>query len=128
MVLIPIVYSDNWKIEVNGREVSSKERTGVAGLFTAVKATSGQENTIVMTFEPKGRKEGLLISVAVLLLIVVFGTFKHFKGYTVPTALRYIAVFIYLEVINAVAVFMFMLPVIAAIPAVIYQIVMKILG
>lgn len=128
MVLIPIVYSGNWKITVNGKEVSSKDRTGVAGLFTGVKVRSGQENTIVMTFDPKGRKEGLLISIAVLLLIAVFGAFKHFKRYTVPVALRYIAVFVYLEVINAVAVFMFMLPVIAAIPAVIYQIVMKILG
>lgn len=128
MVLIPVVYSDNWKITVDGEEVSSKNKTGVAGLFTGVKVTPGKESTVVMTFDPKGRKEGLIISLAVLLLTVIFGMFKHIKKYTVPAPLRYIAGFIYLEVINAAAVFVFIIPCVAAIPAVIYQLVMKILG
>lgn len=128
MVLIPVVYSDNWTITVNGEEVSSKNKTGVAGLFTGVRVTPGIENTIVMTFEPQGRKEGLLISLAMLLIVLVCAAFKHYRGYTVPVVLRYIAGFVYVEVMNVVAVCVFLIPCIAAIPAIIYQIVMKILG
>ena len=80
-----------------------------------------------MTFNPKGRKEGLLISVAVLAIIAIFGLIKLKKNYIVPVWLRYCAGFVYVELINAVAVFMFLIPVISAIPAVIYQIIMKIL-
>jgi uncharacterized membrane protein YfhO len=128
MVLIPIVYSDNWKITVNGKEVDAKSRTGVAGLFTGVTVTPGQENTIVMTFEPEGRKAGLLISLFVLAVIVVFAALKHFTHYVVPKWIRYVAGFVYVEVIHAVALFMFVIPTLAAVPAVIYQIVMKIIG
>ena len=127
MVLMPVIYSENWKITVNGKEVNSKQKTGVCGLFTGVTVTPGQENTIEMTFDPKGRKEGLLISIAVLAIIAIFGLFKLKKNYIVPVWLRYCAGFVYVELINAVAVFMFLIPVIAAIPAVIYQIIMKIL-
>jgi uncharacterized membrane protein YfhO len=128
MVLIPIVYSDNWKITVNGKEVDAKSRTGVARLFTAVTVTPGQENTIVMTFEPEGRKAGLLISLFVIVVIAVFGVLKHFTHYVVPKWMRYVAGFVYVEVIHAVALFMFVIPTVAAVPAVIYQIVMKIIG
>jgi hypothetical protein len=128
MVLIPIVYSDNWKITVNGKEVDAKSRTGVAGLFTGVTVTAGQENTIVMTFEPEGRKAGLLISLFVLAVIVVFAVLGRVTHYVVPKWMRYVAGFVYVEVIHAVALFMFVIPTVAAVPAVIYQIVLKIIG
>ncbi len=135
MVLIPVVYSDNWKITVNGVEVSAKNRTGVAGLFTGVKVTAGQENTIVMTFEPEGKKAGLLISLAMLVIAVIAALYTAWNrrrrsgGYgKIGKFVRYVAAAVYLEVIHAVALFMFVIPTIAAIPAVIYQIIMKILG
>jgi hypothetical protein len=42
--------------------------------------------------------------------------------------MRYVAGFVYVEVIHAVALFMFVIPTVAAVPAVIYQIVLKIIG
>jgi uncharacterized membrane protein YfhO len=133
MVLIPIVYSDNWKITVNGETLKSTERTGVAGLFTAVKVTAGQENTIVMTFEPEGKRAGLLISLAMLLIVAVCALKSFLKPNRqqichVPKWLGYVAEAVYLEIIHAAYLFMFVIPTIAAIPALIYQIIMKILG
>ena len=52
MALIPVVYSDNWNVKVNGKKVKAKS---VCGLFTGVDIHAG-ENVIEMTFEPKGKK------------------------------------------------------------------------
>ena len=55
MALIPVVYSDNWNVKVNGKKVKAKS---VCGLFTGVDIHAG-ENVIEMTFEPKGKKAGI---------------------------------------------------------------------
>ncbi len=124
MALIPVVYSDNWKITVNGREVSGKS---VCGLFTGVNIYSG-ENVIEMTFVPEGRREGLLISLATLVIVVICLALARFKRFDVPKLFKYCAAFIYLEIYNIVIVAMFIVPVIAAVPAFIYQIVIKIMS
>lgn len=121
--LIPVVYSKNWKVSVNGQQVQAKE---IAGLFTGVKLHSG-ENTITMEFEPQGRKEGLLITLATLLILVVCLVIDHFKKINVPAWIQYCAVFVWLQLLNAVAVAMFLIPVIAAVPAFLYQIILKIM-
>lgn len=56
MALIPVVYSDNWNVKVNGKKVKAKS---VCGLFTGVDIHAG-ENVIEMTFEPKGKKQECL--------------------------------------------------------------------
>lgn len=124
MALIPVVYSDNWKITVNGKEVSAKS---VCGMFTGVNIYSG-ENVIEMTFVPKGRKEGMLISLATLVLVVIGFVVSRFKRICAPKLFKYCAAFIYLELYNIVIVAMFIIPVIAAAPALIYQIILKILS
>ena len=121
--LIPVIYSENWKITVDGQEVSAKE---IAGMFTGVKIHSG-ENTITFTFEPKGRKEGTLISLATLLLMFVCLVIHHFKRIRIPAWIQYCAIFIYLQLYNAVVLFMFIIPTIAAIPAYAYQVVLKLM-
>lgn len=121
--LLPVIYSDNWKVTVDGQEVRAKE---IAGLFTGVKVHSG-ENTITMTFEPKGTKEGLLLSLATLLIMFVCLVIHHFKKIKIPAWIEYCAVFVWLQLYNAVVLFMFIVPVVAAVPALLYQIVLKLM-
>ena len=98
------------------RQRAAVQAKEIAGLFTGVKIHSG-ENTITMEFEPQGRKEGLLITLATLLILVVCLVIDHFKKINVPAWIQYCAVFVWLQLLNAVVVAMFLIPVIAAVPA-----------
>ena len=123
MALIPVVYSDNWNVKVNGRKVKAKS---VCGLFTGVDIHAG-ENVIEMTFEPKGKKAGMLISLATLIMMIASALILKFTKLKVPALLKMCAAFIYLELYNIVIVAMFLIPVVAAIPALIYQIVIRLM-
>ena len=117
--IMPIINTENWKITVNGKEAKVRS---IAGLFTGVNIYSGE-----MTFEAKGRKEGLLISLATLFIVVVCVIINHFKKINVPNVFKYCGEFVYFQILNAVVVGMFLIPAIAAIPALIYQIVLKLI-
>lgn len=121
--LIPVVYSDNWNVKVNGKKVKAKS---VCGLFTGVDIHAG-ENVIEMTFEPKGKKAGMLISLATLIMMIASALILKFTKLKVPALLKMCAAFIYLELYNIVIVAMFLIPVVAAIPALIYQIVIRLM-
>ena len=123
MALIPVVYSDNWNVKVNGKKVKAKS---VCGLFTGVDIHAG-ENVIEMTFEPKGKKAGMLISLATLIMMIASALILKFTKLKVPALLKMCAAFIYLELYNIVIVAMFLIPVVAAIPALIYQIVIRLI-
>ena len=123
MALIPVVYSDNWNVKVNGKKVKAKS---VCGLFTGVDIHAG-ENVIEMTFEPKGKKAGMLISLATLIMMIASALTLKFTKLKVPALLKMCAAFIYLELYNIVIVAMFLIPVVAAIPALIYQIVIRLM-
>ena len=123
MALIPVVYSDNWNVKVNGKKVKAKS---VCGLFTGVDIHAG-ENVIEMTFEPKGKKAGMLISLATLIMMIASALILKFTKLKVPALLKMCAAFIYLEFYNIVIVAMFLIPVVAAIPALIYQIVIRLM-
>lgn len=123
MALIPVVYSDNWNVKVNGKKVKAKS---VCGLFTGVDIHAG-ENVIEMTFEPKGKKAGMLISLATLIMMIASALILKFTKLKVPALLKMCAAFIYLELYNIVIVAMFLIPVVAAIPALIYQIVIRLM-
>ena len=123
MALIPVVYSDNWNVKVNGKKVKAKS---VCGLFTGVDIHAG-ENVIEMTFEPKGKKAGMLISLATLIMMIASALILKFTKLKVPALLKMCAAFIYLELYNIVIVAMFLIPVVAAIPALIYQIVIMLM-
>ena len=123
MALIPVVYSDNWNVKVNGKKVKAKS---VCGLFTGVDVHAG-ENVIEMTFEPKGKKAGMLISLATLIMMIASALILKFTKLKVPALLKMCAAFIYLEIYNIVIVAMFLIPVVAAIPALIYQIVIRLM-
>ena len=123
MALIPVVYSDNWNVKVNGKKVKAKS---VCGLFTGVDIHAG-ENVIEMTFEPKGKKAGMLISLATLIMMIASALILKFTKLKVPALLKMCAAFIYLELYNIVIVVMFLIPVVAAIPALIYQIVIRLM-
>lgn len=123
MALIPVVYSDNWNVKVNGKKVKAKS---VCGLFTGVDIHAG-ENVIEMTFEPKGKKAGMLISLATLIMMIASALILKFTKLKVPALLKMCAAFIYLELYNIVIVAMFLIPVVVAIPALIYQIVIRLM-
>lgn len=123
MALIPVVYSDNWNVKVNGKKVKAKS---VCGLFTGVDIHAG-ENVIEMTFESKGKKAGMLISLATLIMMIASALILKFTKLKVPALLKMCAAFIYLELYNIVIVAMFLIPVVAAIPALIYQIVIRLM-
>ena len=123
MALIPVVYSDNWNVKVNGKKVKAKS---VCGFFTGVDIHAG-ENVIEMTFEPKGKKAGMLISLATLIMMIASALILKFTKLKVPALLKMCAAFIYLELYNIVIVAMFLIPVVAAIPALIYQIVIRLM-
>lgn len=123
MALIPVVYSDNWNVKVNGKKVKAKS---VCGLFTGVDIHAG-ENVIEMTFEPKGKKAGMLISLATLIMMIASALILKFTKLKVPALLKMCAAFIYLELYNIVIVAMFLIPIVAAIPALIYQIVIRLM-
>ena len=123
MALIPVVYSDNWNVKVNGKKVKAKS---VCGLFTGVDIHAG-ENVIEMTFEPKGKKAGMLISLATFIMMIASALILKFTKLKVPALLKMCAAFIYLELYNIVIVAMFLIPVVAAIPALIYQIVIRLM-
>lgn len=123
MALIPVVYSDNWNVKVNGKKVKAKS---VCGLFTGVDIHAG-ENVIEMTFEPKGKKAGMLISLTTLIMMIASALIMKFTKLKVPALLKMCAAFIYLELYNIVIVAMFLIPVVAAIPALIYQIVIRLM-
>ena len=123
MALIPVVYSDNWNVKVNGKKVKAKS---VCGLFTGVDIHAG-ENVIEMTFEPKGKKAGMLISLSTLIMMIASALILKFTKLKVPALLKMCAAFIYLELYNIVIVAMFLIPVVAAIPALIYQIVIRLM-
>ena len=123
MALIPVVYSDNWNVKVNGKKVKAKS---VCGLFTGVDIHA-DENVIEMTFEPKGKKAGMLISLATLVMMIASALILKFTKLKVPALLKMCAAFIYLELYNIVIVAMFLIPVVAAIPALIYQIVIRLM-
>lgn len=123
MALIPVVYSDNWNVKVNGKKVKAKS---VCGLFTGVDIHAG-ENVVEMTFEPKGKKAGMLISLATLIMMIASALILKFTKLKVPALLKMCAAFIYLELYNIVIVAMFLIPVVAAIPALIYQIVIRLM-
>ena len=123
MALIPVVYSDNWNVKVNGKKVKAKS---VCGLFTGVDIHAG-ENVIEMTFEPKGKKAGMLISLATLIMMIASALILKFTKLKVPALLKMCAAFIYLELYNIVIVAMFLIPVVAVIPALIYQIVIRLM-
>ena len=123
MALIPVVYSDNWNVKVNGKKVKAKS---VCGLFTGVDIHAG-ENVIEMTFEPKGKKAGMLISLVTLIMMIASALILKFTKLKVPALLKMCAAFIYLELYNIVIVAMFLIPVVAAIPALIYQIVIRLM-
>ena len=73
------------------------------------------------------RLEELLITLATLLILVVCLVIDHFKKINVPAWIQYCAVFVWLQLLNAVVVAMFLIPVIAAVPAFLYQIILKIM-
>ena len=63
----------------------------------------------------------------IFLILVVCLVIDHFKKINVPAWIQYCAVFVWLQLLNAVAVAMFLIPVIAAVPAFLYQIILKIM-
>jgi len=123
LALIPVVYSKNWKVTVNGKPAKFRE---IAGLFTGVSIYAG-DNTIEFTFVPKGLKEGCAATAAVLLIIVLCCIVNAFKAIRIPNWLEYCGLFVYAQILNAALVLMFLIPILLAVPACVYQIAIRVM-
>ncbi len=121
MAVVPVVYSDNFKITVNGKAVQVKS---LAGLFTGVMLENG-ENEIVMTFVPKGKNIGLLITAAFLALCLAGIIIGRIKPVRVPDTLERVAMAVYTVICAALVVFMVIIPAVVSIPFGIYYFVTK---
>ncbi len=121
MAIVPIVYSDNFKITVNGKSVEGKS---LAGLFTGVELSEGA-NEIVMTFVPKGKNLGLLVTIAFLVICLAGLVIGRLKPIEAPAVLKKTAMVIYTAICAVLAVFMIIVPVIVSIPYGIYYFVTK---
>lgn len=113
--LLPVIYSDNWNITVNGQKADG---VAVAGLFTQIPIENGK-NTIVLTFIPKGYEIGKIITISVLILIALCMVLcKQISKIRVLNSLESFAYGIYGIVLAAVILLMIVIPVIMAIPAI----------
>lgn len=121
MAVVPIVYSDNFKITVNGKAVEGKP---LAGLFTGIELSEG-DNEIVMKFVPKGRNAGLLITMAFLVICLAGLVIGRLKPIEAPTVLKKAVMAVYTSVCAMLAVFMIIVPTIVSIPYGIYYFVTK---
>lgn len=121
MAVVPVVYSDNFKITVNGKAAEGKS---LAGLFTGVELSEG-DNEIVMIFVPKGKNVGLLITVVFLVICLSGLVIGRIKPIEAPAALKKTAMVIYTVICAAIVVFMIIVPVIVSIPYGIYYFVTK---
>lgn len=65
----------------------------------------------------------MLISLAVALLMIACSMITYLGKIKAPRIFKLVAEFVYLEAYNAVLVLLYLIPLIAAIPALIYQIV-----
>ena len=114
-LLLPIIYSDNWNIKVNGEEVKG---TAVAGLFTEIPIESG-ENTVVLTFVPKGYQSGKIVTVFTLILILLYIVLKsRIKNSSLLGSLEGVALKIYTAVLLVAVVLIIIIPAIMVIPAI----------
>lgn len=122
-VLLPVIYnSDNWTVTVDGKKLDKSSLTNVSGMFTAVKVAEG-EHTIVMSFKAKGCDKGLMITLAVLFLIVVFAALKKFTGFKVPAFCHNIAYWVYAVLFVAGVVLMFVIPLICSCFVMLWQVI-----
>lgn len=121
MAVVPIVYSDNFKITVNGKEAEGKS---LAGLFTGIELSEG-DNEIVMTFVPKGRNAGLLITLTFLIICLAGLVIGRSKTVEAPAALKKAVMAVYTIACVVLVVFMIIVPTIVSIPYSIYYFVTK---
>lgn len=68
MMLLPLTFDEGWKIMRNGKNIKA---SACAGLFTAI-ALEGGENSVIMKFTPKGTLPGIIISIAALMICVLY--------------------------------------------------------
>ncbi len=106
MALIPVIYSDNWTVTVNGKEVQGK---AIAGLFTGVELENGQ-NTIVMEFAPKGRNVGFIITLAIALMLIACLVVNSIREIKIPKWIESAVFAVYTLVYVVLLVVMFIIP------------------
>lgn len=121
MAVIPVVYSENWNVTVNGKTAETKP---LAGLFTGVLLEEGN-NKIVMTMEPKGKTVGCMITLITLILTVGCVVWNKMHPIRVWSGLKQAALGIFLVIFGAAAVLMFLIPDIAVLPMYLYYAVTK---
>ncbi len=115
VMLLPLTYDKGWKIIRNGHRVRA---SSMAGLFTAVPLEAG-ENTVSMKFTPPGALAGTIISLVSLILSAVYMVIMRIKKDTLKVQaesaygrISNVVAPVYIGVFAAVAVFVYVVPVV----------------
>lgn len=119
VVMLPVIYTGNWTVTVNGDKAAAQS---VAGLFTAVELVEG-ENTIVMSFDAKGRKMGLIISLIVLALVFICTGISRLGKKMLPDWIYTVVYAVYGFVYAALILVMFVVPMILWMPVRMYDLI-----
>ncbi|MCR5355764.1 MAG: YfhO family protein [Lachnospiraceae bacterium] len=73
--LLPLTYDKGWKVKVNGKKVRA---SSYAGLFTRIPLKEG-ENTVTMKFTPSGMRLGVFMTLAALVITIVYIVISRIK-------------------------------------------------
>lgn len=117
-VLIPVVYTPDMHISVNGemREVSEDMR--LAGLFTAVDVPAGK-NSVKIKWIPEGLKTGTAVSLAALGLFIILWIVTKGRERNVPYGIRLAGGIIFFAAFAAGVIFVLAVPAAMAVPAIV---------
>ncbi len=116
VLLLPEIYTQDMDITVNGTGIEVAPDMGL-GLFTAVPVNAG-DNTVTVKWKPHGIKYGLIISGIFLAAFVIIWAIKRSRILTPPKWILWASGVLYFAVFGGVCIFMIVIPVIFAIPAI----------
>ena len=111
MLILPVTYDENWRVEINGLPVQPV----YAGnkIFTGIRIKDG-ENTIRMSYVPKGTEVGMALSVITILMIIGAYSMTRNNTVNVPDIVKTVTGGLFIIMWAVIMLAMFIVPVIAA--------------
>lgn len=111
MLILPVTYDENWRVEINGLPVQPV----YAGnkIFTGIRLKNG-ENTIRMSYVPKGTEVGMALSVITILMIIGAYSMTRNNAVNVPDIVKTVTGGLFIIIWAVIMLAMFIVPVIAA--------------
>lgn len=110
MLIIPVTYDDNWRIQING--VSSKPIYIGNKMFIGIKLEEGQ-NKIELSYIPAGIELGMAISILTVLFMIGIYSLTRKNLFKLPEMVTQVFCRIFMLVWAVIMLTVFVLPVIA---------------